>query len=285
MIRFWSQQGDHDEQAAGLRIRIVIVGWLALAAGIGALLAAGDMLVRLDELLAVFAGRELPPLHVPPALRAAAGSPGLSWLALGMAFTGIWGMSTGRLRRTQAQLAIVAAVVVAIADIATCPPVRSPIFVIPSQLTRDVYGGRFGEAEAILNAHSVPEDANRYVRAQLALYAGDRQALVQQAGPLLDLADAWFYGIHDDNPGYWASSTLPQYRSTVLRALDVAANGHATAGVSLALERRRATTTSSLARLLGDAVAVIGLGLAAWGLFAVWRVMRRHGLAVADHLG
>lgn len=281
-----SERAAIDDRIRWLQWRTIGVGWAAClcvgAGGVVTLFAVGD----LAGLMRGAGADELPAFHVPSGLRHADGWPLLSLLFAGLALVGAWGLSTGRLRRAHAVASLVLCLMAGVADVNLSAPLHQPLFVLSSPLERLVGAARYAEADRLVETHPSGEHQQReaYVRAQIALRAGDLKRLESIGRPLLESADLYIYAGRAE----WNDPISPfndptrDLRLSVLAAVDRGLHGEpiSAAGLAVALERGGHAPSG-----LGAAIrAGAGLGSLVAGLLlvALWRHMRGHVLRIID---
>ena len=274
-----------DDRIRSLQWRTIGVGWTAsamLAAGAGTtLLALGD----LGDLIFGGDGDGLVAFHVPTALRQAEGWPLLSMLFAGLALAGGWGLSTGRLRRSHSYAAFALCLLVAIADFQLAAPLHKPLFGMPSRLERLVSDGAYAEADRLLvgAGHGALRQRETYVRAQIALHAGDMQRLESLGRPLLKDADDYAYaGLLDPTSAHVYREAMGDLRVAVLAAIDRRLNGRPATAAGIAIdaeENGRMARGRSAVIMAASGFAVMAAGLL---LVALWRRMRGNVLRIID---
>jgi len=277
-----------DDRIGALQWRTVGVGWAAVcllgAGAIAAALAAGEI----GRLLAGAAHDRPVPFHVPAAMRHAEGLPLLSLLVVGLALASAWGLSTGRLRRAHAGLAGVLCLAAAAADLFGSAPLHQPLFALPSPLERMVSGGRHAEADRQVVAASHPAMRARedYVRAQIALRAGDAPQLESLGRPLLAMADDYVYaGLRDPSAAHVYHQSIGDLRIEVLAAIDRGLNGAPRSAAGIAVERERTAAGPPGQRAMATGATALGLTAAGLLMAALWRRMRGHVLRIIDLAG
>lgn len=280
-----SERAAIDDRIRWLQWRTTGVGWAAwLLIGSGAFVT----LLALGDLAGLIRGGDadgLPAFHVPPGMRHADGLPLLSLLFVGLALTGAWGLSTGRLRRAHAVAALALCLVTGVADFNLSAPLHQPLFVFSSPIERLVDAGQHAEADRLVEAHASGEHQQReaYVRAQIALRAGDRKRLESVGRPLLESTDHYTYASRADAGGpVLFNDPMRDLRLSVLAAIDRGLHGEpvSAAGIAMAVEQRAQTSKGLGAAIrAGSGVAVAAAGLL---LVALWRRMRGNVLRIID---
>jgi hypothetical protein len=280
-----SERAAIDDRIRWLQRRTVGVGWTAsvclVVGAIATLLALGELAGR------ILGGRgdDLVAFHVPAGLRHADGAPWLSVLFVGLALAGAWGLSTGRLRRAHGAAALMLCLLIGIADISLSAPLHQPLFALPSRLERLGDSGEYAEAERLAQGSGGAEHRARehYVRAQIALRAGDVHRLESLGRPLLQDADMYAYsGSTHPNIAHVYGEAMRELRVSVLAAIDRRLHGApiSAAGIAAATEPHDGPSKGMRAA----ALAACGLGLGAAGvlLAALWRRMRGNVLRIID---
>jgi hypothetical protein len=147
---------------------------------------------------------------------------------------GGWGLSPGRLRQSHSYAALALCVLVGAADFLLAAPLHKPLFVLPSRVERLVSDGEHAEADRQIA--EVGRDTMRqraeYVRAQIALRAGDTQRLETLGRPLLTEADDYVYAGKADPDVYLDS--IDDLRIEVLATIDRRLNGTPTSAAGIA---------------------------------------------------
>jgi hypothetical protein len=148
-----------ESEALSRRVR-----WLnhrTLAVGIVCivmlLIALGFAFSTLRELINFFSASQRPTdfaIHIPGGLGQSRSSVIATTLmfAMAMAMIGVWGMSTGSIRRAKCFLAFTVVLVCGIADFYLTSLIHRPIFGLSSQSERAVNAGKYEEAEIIIAA-------------------------------------------------------------------------------------------------------------------------------------
>lgn len=268
-----------------LQWRTTGVGWVAALLIVGALVAGLLTLGEVGRLLtAVQAGQPLD-FHVPAALRHADGLPTLSLLFAGLALLAAWGLSTGRLRRSHAQLACALCLVTGAADFMFAEPLHQPLFGLPSRLERMVAAGDYAQAEALIGGAGDGSMSRRqdYVRAQIALHAGDTKRLQAIGRPLLEVADYYVYASSiDAASAHGYHTAMADLRIEVLAAIDRRLNGRplSAAGLAVGDNPRAAWPSWRSTALMG--AGSLGLVLAGGLMILLWHRMRANVLRIID---
>jgi hypothetical protein len=271
-----------DDRIRALQWRTTGVGWVATVVLAGAaaatLLALGD----LGKLIGGQGADELAAFHVPGSLRHSENLPLLSMLFAGLALAGGWGLSTGRLRRSHSYAALALCVLVGAADFLLAAPLHKPLFVLPSRVERLVSDGEHAEADRQIA--EVGRDTMRqraeYVRAQIALRAGDTQRLETLGRPLLKDADDYVYAGKADPDVYLDS--VDDLRIEVLATIDRRLNGTPTSAAGIAGSAERSGRSTRWLSAGTTTVSAIGLLAAGLMLTALWRRMRANVLRIID---
>jgi hypothetical protein len=271
-----------DDRIRALQWRTTGVGWVATVVLAGAaaatLLALGD----LGKLIGGQGADELAAFHVPGSLRHSENLPLLSMLFAGLALAGGWGLSTGRLRRSHSYAALALCVLVGAADFLLAAPLHKPLFVLPSRVERLVSDGEHAEADRQIA--EVGRDTMRqraeYVRAQIALRAGDTQRLETLGRPLLKDADDYVYAGKADPDVYLDS--IDDLRIEVLATIDRRLNGTPTSAAGIAGSAERSGRSTRWLSAGTTTVSALGLLAAGLMLTALWRRMRANVLRIID---
>ena len=271
-----------DDRVRALQWRTTGVGWVATVVLAGAaaatLLALGD----LGKLIGGLGADELAAFHVPGSLRHSENLPLLSMLFAGLALAGGWGLSTGRLRQSHSYAALALCVLVGAADFLLAAPLHKPLFVLPSRVERLVSDGEHAEADRQIA--EVGRDTMRqraeYVRAQIALRAGDTQRLETLGRPLLKEADDYVYAGKADPHVYHDS--IDDLRIEVLATIDRRLNGTPTSAAGIAGSAERSGRSTRWLSAGTTTVSAIGLLAAGLMLTALWRRMRANVLRIID---
>jgi len=271
-----------DDRIRALQWRTTGVGWVATVVLAGAaaatLLALGD----LGNLIAGPGADDLAAFHVPGSLRHAENLPLLSMLFAALAMVGGWGLSTGRLRRSHSYAALALCVLVGAADFLLAAPLHKPLFVLPSRVERLVSDGEHAEADRQIA--EVGRDTMRqraeYVRAQIALRAGDTQRLETLGRPLLKDADDYVYAGKADPDVYLDS--IDDLRIEVLATIDRRLNGTPTSAAGIAGSAERSGRSTRWLSAGTTTVSALGLLAAGLMLTALWQRMRANVLRIID---
>lgn len=271
-----------DDRVRALQWRTTGVGWVATVVLVGAaaatLLALGD----LGKLIGGLGADELAAFHVPGSLRHSENLPLLSMLFAGLALAGGWGLSTGRLRQSHSYAALALCVLVGAADFFLAAPLHKPLFVLPSRVERLVSDGEHAEADRQIA--EVGRDTMRqraeYVRAQIALRAGDTQRLETLGRPLLKEADDYVYAGKADADVYLDS--IDDLRVEVLATIDRQLNGTPTSAAGIADSAERSGRSTRWLSAGTKTVSAIGLLAAGFMLMTLWRRMRANVLRIID---
>jgi uncharacterized protein YaaN involved in tellurite resistance len=185
------------------------------------------------------------------------------------------GLRQAMATQAAAPLALLLCAGVAIADVLTCPPERSPLGLAPSGLERMVAAGDRAGAARVLDALP-PSTAVEYVRAQVAMIDGDAIALRRIAPRVLDEVERFANRVDQDE---FARGVLKDsvgvLRIDTVAALDRALNGEPVtlAGLSTSADATGAPRWTRV--VLHGAIGALLLGLA-FALGAVWRTMCGH---------
>ncbi len=236
-----------------LRWRIIATGFVA-----GGLLLAGFLLAVgvAGDLIRwwTFAAGALPLVHIPAELVGANGLPLVSWLFFLLGAVGLWGMSTGRLRRVHVATAFAVMLACGLADWLLASPTHQVLLSLPSRIERLVGAGSYDEAERLLDPQDDAALAPqvRYLRAQIAYNSGDLKRVAELASPLLETVDFVAYQPSPDPFAYSASREMVgTFRIDVLARLDRAIHhGTGLTAVSLLATKTRSTEPDAAARLL-----------------------------------
>jgi len=268
-----------------LQWRTTGVGWVAALLIVGALVAGLLTLGEVGRLLtAVQAGQPVD-FHVPAALRHADGLPTLSLLFAGLALLAAWGLSTGRLRRSHAQLACALCLVTGAADFMFAEPLHQPLFGLPSRLERMVAAGDYAQAEALIGGAGDGSMSRRqdYVRAQIALHAGDTKRLQAIGRPLLEVADYYVYASNIDAASAQGYHTaMADLGIDVLAAIDRRLNGGPLSAAGIAVGENPPTRLPAwLSTALAGAVA-LGLVVLSGFMLLLLHRMRANVLRIID---
>jgi hypothetical protein len=279
-----------ESEALNRRIR-----WLnhrTLAVGVVSivmlLVALGFGFSTLREFINFFGTSPSPTVlavHIPEGLGQSRSSVIATTLMFAMAMIGVWGMSTGSIRRAKCFLAFVVVLVCGVADFYLTSQIHRPIFGLTSQFERAVNAGKYEEAEAITQQLDYPAqiDNLNYLRAQIALRANDKQRLKEFAMPILGNSELYVYGAEKDFIAVnLFANTVGTYKADVVAAFDVALHGAPTTAVALELHGRNKNTSATIkAMVLSMLLSTVFLGISfflAW----TWRTMRRHLLNILD---
>jgi hypothetical protein len=253
------------------------------------IVAAGYGFSALSELIRFFGVGQRSaaslPIHIPGGLDQSKSSTIATFLMFGMALFGVWGMSTGSIRRSKCALAFIVMIACGVADFYLTAEIFRPIFGLTSQFEKAVNAGKYEVAEAIVNQLDYPEqfDKLNYLRAQIALRAGDKLRLKELATPILSNADLFVYGADKDPIAVSVyANTVGTYRADVIAAMDFAVHGRPISAVGLEqlskLKGSSGNLRSIFLALLWSAL-LLGLALTfAW----TWKIMRRHLLNILD---
>ena len=274
-----------DDRVRALQWRTTGVGWVAtvLLAGASAatLLALGD----LGNLITGPGADELAAFHVPASLRHSESLPLLSMLFAGLALAGGWGLSTGRLRQSHSYAALALCVLVGVGDFLLAAPLHKPLFVLPSRVERLVSDGEHAEADrrlAEIRRDTMHQRA-QYVRAQIALRAGDTQRLETLGRPLLKDADDYVYaGKTDPGSAYVFFEAIGDLRIEVLATIDRRLNGTPTSAVGITGSAERSGRSARWLSAGTKTVSAIGLLAAGLMLMPLWRRMQANVLRIID---
>ncbi len=276
-------------EGEALARRIRWLRWRTIGVGITGALAALAGLLMLSSVLGdvyreLFRGSGAVRLafHLPPALQPERMNL-LPWLCLGLAVVGTWGMSTGRIRRRYCLVAYALMAMTAAADILFAPPLRQPIFHLPSGIERMFNDGRYTEVERLVDNFPQQAAAVNYVKAQIGLRTGDRRMVEKHGAPLLTMVDTFVYRVHDDPAEQTVlAEQVGAFRADVIHAIDRTLHGVPVTQVGLTVERQSAGRLGIWVH-----VAVFGLAgaialLAGVALTWVWRRMRANLLHIDD---
>jgi hypothetical protein len=224
-------------------------------------------------------------IHIPEGLGQSRSSVIATTLMFAMAVIGVWGMSTGSIRRAKCFLAFVIVLVCGVADFYLTSQIHRPIFGLTSQFEQAVNAKKYEEAEIIIQQLDYPEqiDNLNYLRAQIALRASDKRRLSEFALPILTNAELYVYGAEKDFIAVnFFANTIGTYRADVIAAFDVALHGAPTTAVALELNGRHKNTSATIKAIAFSlllSAAFLGISLfLAW----TWRTMRRHLLNILD---
>lgn len=185
------------------------------------------------------------------------------------------GLRQAMATQAAAPLALLLCAGVAIADVLTCPPERSPLGLAPSGLERMVAAGDRAGAARVLDALP-PSTAVEYVRAQVAMIDGDAIALRRIAPRVLDEVERFANRVDQDEFARGAlKDSVGVLRIDTVAALDRALNGEPVtlAGLSTSADATGAPRWTRV--VLHGAIGALLLGLA-FALGAVWRTMCGH---------
>ena len=119
-----------------------------------------------------------------------------------------------------------------------------------------------------------------YVRAQIALRAGDTQRLETLGRPLLKEADDYVYAGKADPDVYLDS--IDDLRIEVLATIDRRLNGTPTSAAGIAGSAERSGRSTRWLSAGTTTVSAIGLLAAGLMLTALWRRMRANVLRIID---
>jgi hypothetical protein len=263
-----------------LAVGIISIVMLLIALGIG--------FSTLRELIDFFGASQRPTdfaVHIPEGLGQSRSSVIATTLMFGMAILGVWGMSTGSIRRAKCFLAFVVVLMCGIADFYLTSQIHRPIFGLTSQFERAMNAGKYEEAEVILQQldYSEQTDNLNYLRAQIALRAKDKQRLHEFAMPILNNAELYVYGAEKDFIAVNVfANTVGTYRTDVVAAFDVALNGVPTTAVALELHGRNKNTSANIKAMVFSMLLSTAFLGASFFLAWTWRTMRRHLLNILD---
>jgi hypothetical protein len=295
---------------AGLAIRTALVAMAAVAAWA----ASGWALDRVADRVIRYWLRPtgpLPAFDVPAELDAAvAGAilPVIGWVLFAIGTTGL--VSRGIPRRAAVGAACVLAVVV-VADAVLADPAHRPMRLFPSELERSLAGREIKRSDQILRAMEdgssktdiarrqereraiaerdfaradqvryIMEDASAathlaYLRAQIALHAGDQAALEVSAPALLRKVDRLAYAFE-----YRSAKSTGAWRSEVIHALDVALHGGplSAVGIAFAEDAGAGGLPSALLAAAGVLLALVAVfcGAVSIAMGRRLRVMHHH---------
>jgi hypothetical protein len=268
-----------------LQWRTTGVGWAAALLVVGAIVAGLLTLGAVGRLLTVVQAGQPVDFHVPAALRHADGLPMLSLLFAGLALLAAWGLSTGRLRRSHAHLACALCVLTGAADFMFAGPLHQPLFGLPSRLERMVADGDYTQAEALIGGAGDGSMSRRqdYVRAQIALHAGDTKRLQAIGRPLLEVADHYVYASNIDvASAHGYHTAMADLRIDVLAAIDRRLNGGPLSAAGIALgDKLPSRLPAWIATALTGAVAM-GLVVVSVCMLLLWHRMRANVLRIID---
>jgi hypothetical protein len=268
-----------------LNHRTLAVGIISIAT---LLIALGFGFSALRELINFFSSSHRPldfAIHIPEGLGQSRSSVIATTLMFGMAMVGVWGMSTGSIRRAKCFLAFVVVLVCGIADFYLTSQIHRPTFGLTSEFERAVNAGKYEEAETIIQQLDYPEQIDKlnYLRAQIALRANDKRRLNEFAMPILTNAELYVYGAEKDFIAVNVyANTVGTYRADVVGAFDLALHGAPTTAVALELHGRKKSNSATAQAIVGGlllSAALLGISFfLAW----TWRTMRRHLLNILD---
>lgn len=283
-----TEAADVEARIRALRWRTIGTGWVAALVVVGSVLTLVLGFGEMSRLLFSRADPSDVAFHLPTALRHSGGLPVLSLLFYGLAGVGAWGMSTGRIRRLHCQAAFALMLAAGVADWLLAAPLHQPLFGLASRVERLVKAGEYQEAEQWLAELQSAETATRlrYVRAQIALRAGDRLRLRELGRPLLLETDAHVYQVsRDPTSAFVLNAAYGDLRLEVLAAIDRGLHGTpvSAAGLAVAAESRGRGARWLHAVLL-TAGALLGAAAGA-GLVLLWRRMRGNVLRIIDLAG
>jgi hypothetical protein len=280
-----SESAAVDDRVRALQWRTTGVGWVAIVFLAGAAAAALFAFGELGSLIGRSRADDIAAFHVPATLRHAEDLPLLSMLFVALALTGGWGLSTGRLRESHSYAALVLCVLVGAADFLLAAPLHKPLFVLPSLIERLVSDGEHAEPDRLLSqvSHDTMRQRTQYVRAQIALRAGDMQRLEVLGRPLLKDADDYVYaGNTDPASAHVYFESIGDLRIEVLATIDRQLNGTPTSAVGIAGSAERSARPTRW--LIAGITTVSAIGLLAAGLMltALWRRMQANVLRIID---
>ncbi len=265
-----------------LRWRTIVVGIAGVLAALAGLLMLSSVLGDVYRELFRGSGEVRLAFHLPPALQPERMNL-LPWLSVGLAVVGTWGMSTGRIRRLYYLVAYALMVITAAADVLSAPPMRQPIFHLPSAIERMFNDGRYTEVERLVDEFPQQPAAVNYVKAQIGLRSGDRRLVEKHGAPLLTMVDTFVYRVHDDPAEQTVlAEQVGAFRADVIHAIDRTINGMPVTHVGLTVERASSGRVGIWVH-----VAMLGLAgaialLAGVALTWVWRRMRANLLHIHD---
>jgi hypothetical protein len=258
-----ADRASTEARIRALRGRTLAVGTVALLAAV----AGGVLLLR--AVSSAWHASTGVALHVPGSL---SGFAPLPWIALALGAVAVGGLSTATIRQRHALLAAVLCAGVAIADVLTCPPERSPLGLAPSGLERMVAAGDRAGAARVLDALP-PSTAVEYVRAQVAMIDRDAIALRRIAPRLLDEVERFANRVDEDELARGVlKASVGGLRIDTVAALDRALNGEPVtlAGLSTPEDALGAPRWMRVALGGGAGVLLVALAIA---LAVVWRTM------------
>lgn len=220
---------------------------------------------------------DLPGLDVPLALSISIPYELLLGIFLILLVIAVAGFSLGAFPGHRARLVFL--IPAALLGLATwwVPPASRWMHLAPSTLERQVQLGQFDEAEHLVQElHPSPEDAD-YLRAQIALHAGDKTMLRTLGEPVLARADRYVYQIEISSDPFVTLPPIPSYAPEILHAIDIALHGQPEAQVGIVWEARntREKQWPGWLKLLTD--LAVSAGLASFGTLALraWNGMRQ----------
>lgn len=257
----------------GLKARALGVGLAGLMACSGAIVQAATVLNGLYETL--MRQNDLPGFDIPLSVSVQFVYEILQVITLFLLVAAIAGFSLGAFPRHRARLVFLIPAVMLALTVWWTPPASRWMHLAPSALDRYVQQGRYDEAEHIIRTLDLSKDADGYLRAQIALRAGDIVTLRTLGEPLLTNADSYVYQIDRTNDPLFPPP-IPEYSPEVVYVIDRALNGHPETQVGIEWERRNNSGgvpywLGSLARALMS-VAMVLLGS---GALRVWNGMRQ----------
>jgi hypothetical protein len=266
---------------AGLAIRTALVAILAMAAW----LASGWLLVRIADRIirpGLRPAGPLPGFDVPAQFDVANAGVMLPVVAWVLVAVGVTGLVARRIPRRAALGAASILAVVVVTDIFMADAAHRPLRLFPSALERTLAGRDFDRAEQMLRAM---EDRSSkidilYVRAQIALHAGDRAGLRVLAPARLRDVDRLVYafdaGFESDT-----AATVGAWRSEVVHALDVALHGEPLTAVGIAFAD---DTGGGGLPSAGLAAACALLAILGMGFGTLWLAMGHRLRTMHEHV-
>lgn len=224
---------------------------------------------------------ELPGLHVPAHIA----SPfafevlqGSMLLLLGIALAGYSVQAFDRRRTLQF---LMLAAMLGLLTLVMQPAASRWMHLLPSELERHVYAGRFDAAEAILlEMEKSAGSRHDYLRVQIALRAGDLPMVQRLAPPLLDVVQRHVYRFDTDGMFFGRAPTGPAYAADVLHAIDKAIHGKPLTEVGIQWEQREARRSRwrEVLPVLGSLLATAAFALLGLRGLRLWNDMRRRVL-------
>jgi hypothetical protein len=283
-----SESAAVDDRIRMLNWRTVCVGWAASVVIVAAVVTSLRAVGELDTAFFGTGAVEGAAFHLPAALRHADGLPLLSLLFAGLALVGAWGLSTGRLRRSHGHVAFALCLLAGVADVFLASPLHQPLFGLPSEVERLVAKGRYADADRLVGDAGAGSMRQRqdYVRAQIAMRAGDTQRLEALGRPLLEAADDYVHaGSLDPGSAHVYFDAMGDLRVEVLAAIDRRLHGVPRSAAGMAVASAQSGLQSRELRAAAMTAAALGLIAAGGLLVALWRRMRANVLRIVDLVG